>query len=247
MTVSYRIPYNTVFSRHEIANTLQAMADMTATPRLKGLLFLVLGGTGGTGKHFIKIVIDNGHRVRALVRNPSKIVPSPDVEVIQGSITDPIDTDTLVKDVDLVISMLGDTTAQATTKINTVFIKKLVPSMRRYGVKRFLYQAGGFSRPYGGSLSPVLWILRYTVASKFEGQHKDNDAVMEYLATEANDIDWIVHRAAMMGGNGPSKGKLVRSGTTYSIGTFVDCADYNYRMLLDETVVKSCDFSRYET
>lgn len=210
--------------------------------------FLVLGATGGTGKHFVTQALADGHRVRALVRTPSKL-PSgaPNLEVRQGSITDTdtIDTDELVKGVDYVVSMLGDVNAQKNDKINTAFVKRLIPSMRRHGVKRFLYQAGGLSQPHGGQLSSILWIIRYTIALGYNGQHLDNEAVMEYLATEANDIEWIVHRAGI-GGDGPSKGVLEQS-KTFSIATFRDCAAYNYRMVMDEdaSAVHTMDLSSY--
>jgi len=42
--------------------------------------------------------------------------------------------------------MLGDASLQKSQKINALFVTKLVPAMRRQGVKRFLYQAGGFTR-----------------------------------------------------------------------------------------------------
>ncbi|EMC93994.1 hypothetical protein BAUCODRAFT_75006 [Baudoinia panamericana UAMH 10762] len=209
--------------------------------------FLVLGGTGGTGKHFITLALQDGQYVRALVRTPSKLPtePSGNLEVVQGSITDDeVDTDRLVKGVDYVIAMLGDREAQETTKICTAFVKKLVPSMRKHGVKRFLYQAGALGRPYRGSLGVSLWAFRNIVARSYDGQHKDNEAVHDYLLTEANDIEWMIHRAGI-GGDGPSKGRLERSKTTPNIGTFEDCAKYNYRTIMDESAVHTCDYSCY--
>jgi nucleoside-diphosphate-sugar epimerase len=207
--------------------------------------FLVLGATGGTGRHFVSQALADGHRVRALARTPSKL-PSggENLEVRQGSITNAIDTDDLVAGVDFVISMLGDVKLQRTAKINTAFIKRLVPSMRRHGVTRFLYQAGGLSRPYRGHLSPPLWIIRNTLARGFDGQHRDNEAVMAYLATEAGDIEWIVHRAGI-GSDGPSKGVLERSKTKLSVATHRDCAAYNYRTITDASAVHTCDLSYY--
>jgi len=207
--------------------------------------FLVLGATGGTGKHFVAHALAAGQRVRALVRSPAKLPPGAEnLEIRHGSITDMIDTDELVADVDFVISMLGDKKLQQDTKINTAFVKRLVPSMRRHGVKRFLYQAGGLSRPHGGHLSPILWAIRHTLARSFIGQHHDNEAVMEYLATEANDIEWIVHRAGI-GSDGPSKGTLKRSTTKLSIATHLDCATYNYRTITDVSAVHTADLSHY--
>lgn len=207
--------------------------------------FLVLGATGGTGRHFVTRALGDGHRVRTLVRTPAKVTfQHENLEVVHGSITDTLDIDALVHGVDFVISMLGDIGLQRTAKINTTFVKRLVPSMRRYGVKRFLYQAGGLSRPYGKALSPALWMIRNTLARSFIPQHEDNEAVMEYLATEANDIEWMVHRAAISS-HGPSKGILERSKAGLSVATHYDCADYNYRTIMDTTAVHSSDLSRY--
>ncbi|WVW81117.1 hypothetical protein I302_103108 [Kwoniella bestiolae CBS 10118] len=214
--------------------------------------FLVLGATGGTGKHFVNIALREGHRVRVLLRSPEKLGDQvKDVQVWKGSIVDDIDTidtDKLVEGVDFVASMLGDKEAQRDSKINYAFMQKLVPSMKKQGVKRFLYQAGGLSRPYQGSLSPVLWIVRNTIARGFDGQHKDNEAVMEYLETQAKDLDWIVHRAGIYL-DGPSKGTLERSQSSVSIAPHKDCADYSYRLLVDPSkdAIHTSDFSCYKS
>jgi NAD(P)-dependent dehydrogenase (short-subunit alcohol dehydrogenase family) len=206
--------------------------------------FLVLGATGGTGKHFVARALADGHKVRALVRSPEKLPTGSDIEVVRGSITETIDVDALVSGVDFVVSMLGDKELQRTTQINTAFVKKLVPSMRQHGVQRFLYQAGGLSRPYQGSLSPILWLLRYTLARGFARQHEDNEAGMQYLSTEAMDLDWVVHRAGI-GSDGPSKGVLVRSTTNFSVATHRDCAEYSYRLLMEKEAAHTSDFSYY--
>ena len=141
--------------------------------------------------------------------------------------------------------MLGDKAVQRHASINTAFMKRLIPAMRRQGVRRILYQAGGLSRPYGGHLSPVLWLIRNTIARSFDGQHRDNEAVMAFLATEANDLEWIVHRAGIYS-DGPSKGRLHRSSRKFSVATFRDCADYNYRTVIDYAAVHTVDFSSYD-
>ena len=206
--------------------------------------FLVLGATGGTGRHFTARALADGHRIRALVRTPDKLVPHEMLDIRQGSITDPIDVDALVAGVDRVAVMLGDRRAQQQAAVNTAFIRRLVPAMRRQGVRRILYQAGGLSRPHGGRLTLPLWIIRNTLARSFIGQHRDNEAVMDYLATEAIDLEWIVHRAGIFS-DGPSKGILHRSEKKFSVATFRDCADYNYRLIDDDTAVHTADFSAY--
>lgn len=208
--------------------------------------YLVFGATGATGQHFVPLVLSEGHRAKVLVRNPAKLsLQDAKLDVYHGSITEIADIDRLVEGVDFVVAMLGDVTVQRDSKINAAFVKKLIPAMRRHGVKRFLYQAGGLSRPYKGRLTPLLWTIRNTLARGYIGQHEDNEAVMEYLAEEADDIEWIVHRAGI-GSNEVSKGVLKRSKTKFSVAIFGDCAAYNYRTINDQAALHTSDFSCYD-
>ncbi|GGR26338.1 NAD(P)-dependent oxidoreductase [Deinococcus ruber] len=208
--------------------------------------FLVFGASGQTGQHFVSLALREGHTVRALVRNLAKLATRhPNLDVRQGDVTDIPDLDELLQDVDFVICMLGNAEVQKTTKMNTAFVKQLIPAMRRKGVKRFLYQAGGLSKPPHRRLAPLFWLIRNTVARSYLGQHQDNDAVMEYLAETASDIEWMVHRAGI-GSNGPSRGVLKRSDRAFSIATFKDCATYNYRILMDPSAVHTYDQSCYQ-
>ena len=207
--------------------------------------FVVFGATGGTGQHFVELALTAGHEVRALVRDPSKLaMRHPKLHVQQGSILDTSGLDDLLQGTGYVVCMVGDRVAQQTTRICEAFVKSLIPAMRRQGAKRLLYQAGGLSTPYKGHLSPVLWTLRHTLARGFDGQHKDNEAVMRFLAEEALDMEWIVHRASIHG-NGPSKGVLTRSSLKLSISTHRDCAAYNLRTVMDTSAIHTSDFSCY--
>ena len=209
--------------------------------------FLVFGATGRTGQHFVSIALAEGHQVIALVRNPEKIeTQNSNLKLIQGSVTDYNAMDELLHGVDFVICMLGDAQLQKFADVNAAFVKKLIPAMRRQQVKRFLYQAGGFSRPYKEQLPFMFWVLKNTLVrfSGLLGQHRDNEAVIAYLAEEANDMEWMVHRASIISDD-KSKGTLVRSNTKNSLATFVDCATYNYRLLTDNAAIHTCDLSYY--
>ncbi len=167
---------------------------------------LVFGATGQTGQHFVRLALAAGHSVRAVARTPSKLaIAHDDLDVVQGSITEPLDLDALLDGVDAVVSMLGDRQTQETRMVNTDFVQRLVPAMRRHGIQRFLYQAGGLSAKPGKRLPLALRIVRRTIAKSYDGQHRDNEAVMRYLDTEARDLQWVAHRAGI-GSDGPSKG-----------------------------------------
>jgi hypothetical protein len=209
--------------------------------------YLVFGGSGRTGKHLIALVLKEGHKVRALVRHPEKIeIQDPNLEVVIGSITDYPQFDELLKEVDFVVSMLGDAPRQQVEKVNLAFVKKLIPAMRRQSVKRFLYQAGGFTRPYKKRLPLMNWLLRNTLVrfSGLLGQHRDNEAVIAYLVEEVNDIEWMVHRASLYG-DSASKGILKRSTTRFNVAPFIDCAMYNYQSLSDPSGIHIYDLSYY--
>jgi len=175
---------------------------------------------------------------------PRQAGASPDLDIREGSITSEPDLDGLVDGADAVVSLLGDAQMQKTEKINTAFVRELIPVMRRHGVSRFLYQAGGLSAPPGQKLSPVLWAIRRTIARSYVGQHEDNEAVMRHLADEAMDIESMVHRAGI-GSDGPSKGVLERSKKKASIATLRDCASYNWQILADPSAIHTCDCSAY--
>lgn len=213
--------------------------------------FLVLGATGRTGKHFVTLALEQGHIVKAIVRDPAKMKQQhTHMDVIRGSITsvDDSDIDEWLHNVDGVICMLGDAQQQQREPVNTIFIKKLIPAMRRQGIKTLLYQAGGFTRPYKERLPWMTWILKQVLVRSggLIGQHKDNESVIEYLVEEAQDIDWIVHRACISS-DGATKGTLKRDHTKFNIATFADCAAYSYRLLYDESAIHSCDLSYYDT
>ena len=209
--------------------------------------YLVFGATGRTGRHFVSTALHEGHKVIALVRNPDKVeTKNTNLKLIKGSIIDYKGIDELMIDVDFVICMIGDAELQKTENVNAVFIEKLIPAMRRKGVKRLLYQAGGFTRPYKQNLTLMFWLLKQTLVrfAGLLGQHRDNEAVIKYLVENAADIEWMVHRAGIAG-DGSSKGILKRSKTKFSIATFADCAKYNYDLVKDHSAIHSCDLSYY--
>ena len=105
-------------------------------------VFLVFGATGRTGQHFVSLALSAGHQVRALVRSPEKMaIQGSNLHLYKGSISDYGAFDELVHGVDCVVAMLGDAKLQREKKINTLFVKRLIPAMRRQGVGRALLDA----------------------------------------------------------------------------------------------------------
>src|SRR3546814_6662082 len=92
--------------------------------------------------------------------------------------------------------MLGDAKMQSKENVNTAFVKKLIPAMRRQDVKKLLYQAGGATNPYKEKLLFSTRLLKNTLVrmTGLLGQNRDNKAVIEYIVEKTSDIDWMVPR-----------------------------------------------------
>jgi len=103
----------------------------------------LLGGSGRTGKYMIEQALDAGHHVKALVRTPSKItIHHPRLTLLQGDATDSASIDQLVRDVDVVISVLGHADNRP-SDMQTVAAQHLVAAMKQHGVKRIISLTGG--------------------------------------------------------------------------------------------------------
>ena len=211
---------------------------------------LVLGATGRTGKHFVKHALEQGFVVRAIVRDPTKLIAddrsNSNFQVVLGSFTDPEIVEKALSDgeVDFVVCMAGD--PKEKEKFMIVFVKVLVDAMRKYSVKRFLYQAGAFSPKAGEGISWILWVLRSTVgyAMGLSVHLLDNDAVIEFLAKEADDIEWVVTRPGLIMDR-PSQGTVIRAKYRASPVTFTDLALFNLTLVQDSEAVHSTDYPKY--
>ena len=75
-----------------------------------GLTVAVYGATGGTGRRLLPLLLAAGHRVRALVRTPSKLgglEGAEGLEVVQGDATDSAAVANVAKGADVLVSCLG--------------------------------------------------------------------------------------------------------------------------------------------
>ena len=68
---------------------------------------LVLGGTGNTGRWVVKMAIERGHHVRALVRSKDSIEERDGLEIVEGEVLDPVVVQHVMVGCDAVISCLG--------------------------------------------------------------------------------------------------------------------------------------------
>lgn len=70
-------------------------------------MILVTGASGNVGREVVAQLLDAGHRVRALARDPAKVRAAvrQDVDVIRGDLGDPATLDAALRDVERVFSL----------------------------------------------------------------------------------------------------------------------------------------------
>src|SRR6266498_846522 len=68
----------------------------------------VFGASGNTGKLFTEMALKDGYAVKALVRTPAKLgLQHPNLQIIQGDLTDSAKVEETIRGTDAVISLIG--------------------------------------------------------------------------------------------------------------------------------------------
>jgi uncharacterized protein YbjT (DUF2867 family) len=116
--------------------------------------FLIFGATGLVGKHFVLKALDEGFRVKVVVRDVSRLPTSiteheskENLEIIVGNFNDPTIVSKAVKNSNLIAIMAGNKEESKKGPFMITFIKNLVKVARQNKVKRILYQAHAFNVP----------------------------------------------------------------------------------------------------
>lgn len=101
----------------------------------------VIGGTGKAGRYVVRELIDQGFRIKVLVRDPARLgVTSPEIEVITGNVCNPDSVYDLIKGCDAVISTLGQTRGEA--PVFSQAAKNIVNAMEKLDVNRYIVLTG---------------------------------------------------------------------------------------------------------
>ncbi|OFB39202.1 NAD(P)-dependent oxidoreductase [Mycolicibacterium sp. (ex Dasyatis americana)] len=110
------------------------------------LRVLVTGATGYIGGRLAPRLVEAGHRVRAMARNPDKISDVPwaqDVDVVRGDLTDPDTLTAACRDIDVVYYLVHSMTARKDfIESERRSAENLVGAARRAGVRRIVYLGG---------------------------------------------------------------------------------------------------------
>lgn len=103
----------------------------------------IIGGTGKSGKYLVKALIDQGLRLRILVRNPDKLRgQNPLVEVVQGDVNDYDTIRMLAEGCRVVVSTLGLGQPNSEPTIFSTSTKNVLRAMAEHPIPRYIVTTG---------------------------------------------------------------------------------------------------------
>jgi dihydroflavonol-4-reductase len=105
---------------------------------------LVTGATGFVGWHVAHALIECGHTVRALARDPAKLRELPGVQPVQGDLRDPASLERAVEGCGVVFHVAADyrlwtREPEEMYRSNVEGTRAMLEAARRAGVERFVY------------------------------------------------------------------------------------------------------------
>jgi len=156
---------------------------------------LVTGATGYIGGRLVPRLLDDGHRVRALARNPDKLADVPwrqQAEVARGDLGDVDSLIAAFDGVDVVYYLVHSMgTSKNFMAEEARAVRNVVTAARRTGVRRVVYLSG--LHPEGRELSPHL---------------ESRKAVGETLLDSG--IETVVLQAGVVIGSGSASFEMIR-------------------------------------
>ena len=158
---------------------------------------LVTGGSGFVGANLVQTLLDRGHRVRSFDRVPSPLPQHPQLEVLQGDITDAGVCARAVDGIDTVfhtaaiIDLMGgasvtDEYRQRSFAVNMGGTENVVRAGQEAGVKRFVYTSSNSVVMGGQNIAGGDETLPYT--ERFNDLYTETKVIAERFALSQNGV-----------------------------------------------------------
>jgi uncharacterized protein YbjT (DUF2867 family) len=147
---------------------------------------LVIGATGGTGRHLVRRLLERGDSVRALARQPADLTERHErLEVARGDARDAASIDRAVQGVDAVVVAFGPRSLKK-DDLQETLARNLALALRKHGVTRLVNLSAwgaGDSAAKAGLLFAVIrnTVLRHVYADKDRGEAILLDPSFDYV------------------------------------------------------------------
>lgn len=148
---------------------------------------IIFGAAGGVGKHVTKLALEQGDRVTAYVRTPSKLeMEHKNLIIVQGDALDQEAVKLAIAGHDAVISCLGSTTGMKKSTELGDMTKNVVAGMVANNVQRIVYTASA------GIENEIPGIMGKLMAKILGNVLADHRNAVETIKT--NDLTYTIVR-----------------------------------------------------
>lgn len=189
----------------------------------------IFGATGRVGNEILQRALKDGHRVKALVRTPSKLTPHENLTILEGDIRKQQSVSEAIKGADAVFSAIG--TDKTTTLTDAIPL--IIEAMQKEEIKRIV--TIGTAGILQSRTNPEAYRFQST-ESKRRLTFAAEEHAKAYEQLAATNLEWtVVCPTYLPDGKATGQWRIERNflpedGVKISVG---DTAEFAYKELLD--------------
>lgn len=159
---------------------------------------LIIGGNGQTGRLVLDEALQRGHKVTALVRNPSSLPAKEGLTIVKGTPVDPANVESAIlavpDDIPTAVIVTLSGPKEKGTHVMADANENLTTAMKKHGVAKIVSMA---SFGVGSSYPNINFLMRFAISSTSLGhQFKDHDKVDEIL--KKNGTNFVILRPSRL-------------------------------------------------
>lgn len=205
----------------------------------------VFGATGRTGRPLVGRALAEGHEVRALVRDPSRVsLDHERLTVVRGDVLDAAKVEETIFGADAVLGALGHTKTSP-RDVQARGTQNIVAAMQKLGVRRLVSLTGAGVRDARDEPKLVdrviVLLLKRLQPAVLE------DGVRHAEVIRASGLEWVIVRGPWLT-EGPRKGGYRVGVVGKNSGTRIsraDLADFMLRQVTDDAHLRGMPVVSY--
>lgn len=155
---------------------------------------LVLGGTGGTGRHVVEQALDGGHDVIVLARDPAKVAAQhARLRVVRGDVMDAGALTDATRSQDAVISAIGRGLSFKSEHLIARSVPSIINAMTATGVRRLVFTS---ALGVGPSIEDAPLPMKLFCRTLLRGIYADK--LVGDTSIRNSGVDWTIVQPAKL-------------------------------------------------